>query len=78
MSKVVLEHVILGLRPYVLIELKPDPSGGDDPEYALTAAGGIETQYDMMMVLLLALSGVTGTPPEAIAASLVSPPESRE
>jgi len=63
MADIELTQVILGLRPYVLIEAKIGPDGDDDLRLVINAGGGPSGRDDIASMMVMALMEM----PEGVA-----------
>lgn len=51
---------ILGMEPYVLIQCRPDPESAAGFDMQVNAGGGIDSQDEMVCLLLLLVEQLTG------------------
>ncbi len=51
---------VLGDRPYILIEVEPDPDSEAGFDLKVQAGGGISSQDDMTALLLMLVENLTG------------------
>lgn len=59
-ERMTLINPVLGDRPYILIECEPDPGSEAGFDLQVKAGGGVNTQEEMAVLLLLLVEELTG------------------